>query len=112
MLSTVCRLVPLSEGRVESDGTLQCAYHGWRFGDDGQCTRVPQAESQEEQLRIVRQKKACVTTFPTQVLLLFPAMGYAGVCSGMGIESVPAACNNTCVAAHFAIGITLYCGVY
>jgi len=22
------RLAPLSEGRVESDGTLQCSYHG------------------------------------------------------------------------------------
>lgn len=26
------RLAPLSEGRVEADGTLLCAYHAWRFG--------------------------------------------------------------------------------
>ena len=26
-----CRLVPMSEGRRESDGTLSCAYHGWRY---------------------------------------------------------------------------------
>lgn len=25
------RRVPLSEGRKEEDGTLSCAYHGWRF---------------------------------------------------------------------------------
>lgn len=25
------RKVALSEGRVEDDGTLACAYHGWRF---------------------------------------------------------------------------------
>jgi phenylpropionate dioxygenase-like ring-hydroxylating dioxygenase large terminal subunit len=25
------RKVPLSEGRIESDGCLSCAYHGWRF---------------------------------------------------------------------------------
>ena len=31
------RRVALSEGRVEADGTLSCAYHGWRF--DG--ARVP-----------------------------------------------------------------------
>ncbi len=24
------RLVPLSEGRIESDGNLLCAYHAWR----------------------------------------------------------------------------------
>jgi phenylpropionate dioxygenase-like ring-hydroxylating dioxygenase large terminal subunit len=29
------RKVALSEGRKEADGTLACAYHGWRF--DGVC---------------------------------------------------------------------------
>ncbi|KAL6778308.1 hypothetical protein ACKKBG_A17685 [Auxenochlorella protothecoides x Auxenochlorella symbiontica] len=36
------RLVPLSEGRVAPDGTLQCAYHGWQFRGDGACTLIPQ----------------------------------------------------------------------
>lgn len=62
------RLVPLSEGRIESDGTLQCAYHGWRFNAEGVCTRVPQAQTKKEEARITHQKKACVTAFPTQVL--------------------------------------------
>jgi phenylpropionate dioxygenase-like ring-hydroxylating dioxygenase large terminal subunit len=35
------RNVPLSLGRVTSDGTLQCAYHGWRFDTDGVCTFIP-----------------------------------------------------------------------
>lgn len=35
------RRVPLSEGRLETDGTLQCAYHGWRFtGGAAQHDRV------------------------------------------------------------------------
>jgi phenylpropionate dioxygenase-like ring-hydroxylating dioxygenase large terminal subunit len=34
------RNVPLSLGQV-SDGTLQCAYHGWRFATDGACTFIP-----------------------------------------------------------------------
>lgn len=34
------RLVPLAAGTVV-DGALQCAYHGWRFGADGRCTKVP-----------------------------------------------------------------------
>jgi len=34
------RLVPLAAATVV-DGTLQCAYHGWRFDSDGRCTVVP-----------------------------------------------------------------------
>jgi vanillate O-demethylase monooxygenase subunit len=34
------RLAPLSAGSV-TDGTLQCGYHGWRFGADGGCVDIP-----------------------------------------------------------------------
>ena len=30
----------LSIGRIEN-GSLRCAYHGWRFADDGHCNEVP-----------------------------------------------------------------------
>lgn len=45
-LRDVCphRLVPLSAGQqVETAGeaTLQCPYHGWRFGTDGVCRLMP-----------------------------------------------------------------------
>jgi len=42
VLSAHCphRLVPLAAGKVV-DGTLQCAYHGWRFGSDGRCVALP-----------------------------------------------------------------------
>lgn len=45
-LRDICphRLVPLSAGQqVETDGqwTLQCPYHGWRFGTDGGCRLMP-----------------------------------------------------------------------
>ena len=36
------RGVPLSKGRL-SDGGIVCAYHGWRFGEDGRCLEVPGA---------------------------------------------------------------------
>ena len=35
------RLAPLSEGRVEKDGTLQCAYHGWVERAGWQCPGDP-----------------------------------------------------------------------
>ncbi|HVY31221.1 MAG TPA: aromatic ring-hydroxylating dioxygenase subunit alpha [Polyangiaceae bacterium] len=35
------RNVPLSLGRVLSDGRLECAYHGWQFDCDGVCQKIP-----------------------------------------------------------------------
>ena len=35
------RLVPLSEGRINNEGLLECPYHGWSFDGSGQCQRVP-----------------------------------------------------------------------
>jgi len=36
------REAPLSAGTVH-DGCLTCPYHGWTFGDEGRCVRVPSA---------------------------------------------------------------------
>jgi phenylpropionate dioxygenase-like ring-hydroxylating dioxygenase large terminal subunit len=38
------RLVPLSEGRLNEKGELECPYHGWSFDGSGRCTAIPQAE--------------------------------------------------------------------
>jgi len=38
------RLVPLSEGRLNDAGELECPYHGWSFDGSGHCTAIPQAE--------------------------------------------------------------------
>lgn len=35
------RNVPLSLGRVNRKGLLECAYHGWAFDRDGSCRDVP-----------------------------------------------------------------------
>jgi vanillate O-demethylase monooxygenase subunit len=37
------RRARLSAG-VMTDGTLQCPYHGWRFGEDGRCVDIPALE--------------------------------------------------------------------
>src|SRR3954449_4414650 len=36
------REAPLSAGHVEG-GCLVCPYHGWTYGDEGRCVRVPSA---------------------------------------------------------------------
>jgi len=40
----VHRGTPLSMGRVEGD-FIVCAYHGWTYGADGKCQRIPQRPS-------------------------------------------------------------------
>ena len=61
------RLVPLSEGRIESDGTLLCAYHAWRFDGTGRCTSIPQALNKTEMDTQISRPKACATAYPVQV---------------------------------------------
>lgn len=61
------RLAPLSEGRIDEDGNLQCSYHGWSFDGCGSCTKIPQASTEGPEARAVRSPRACVTRFPTMV---------------------------------------------
>ncbi|MCI4645567.1 MAG: aromatic ring-hydroxylating dioxygenase subunit alpha [Hyphomonadaceae bacterium] len=51
-LRDICphRLVPLSAGKqVDTDGeaTVECPYHGWRFGKDGVCKHMPSLTGKE-----------------------------------------------------------------
>lgn len=62
------RNVPLSEGRVEKDGTLMCSYHGWRFAGSGDVTCVPQATAVQNE-RVKTNPRACAASRPTQVRL-------------------------------------------
>jgi phenylpropionate dioxygenase-like ring-hydroxylating dioxygenase large terminal subunit len=58
------RLAPLSEGRVNEDGLLECPYHGWAFSGDGACQQIPQAA---EAIQANRLKRACAVSMPTAV---------------------------------------------
>lgn len=44
VLEDICphRLVPLSEGRINQRGLLECGYHGWEFSGSGKCEHIPQ----------------------------------------------------------------------
>lgn len=61
------RLAPLSEGRIDENGDLQCSYHGWSFNGSGSCSKIPQASSEGPEARAVGSPKACATRFPTTV---------------------------------------------
>uniref|UniRef100_A0A0E0KKF2 Rieske domain-containing protein n=1 Tax=Oryza punctata TaxID=4537 RepID=A0A0E0KKF2_ORYPU len=59
------RLAPLSEGRVDDKGRLQCAYHGWCFDGRGSCQFIPQAPALGPPVH--KNSKACVASYPSVV---------------------------------------------
>ncbi|CAE7354829.1 PAO [Symbiodinium natans] len=45
------RMAPLSEGRVDEIGHVECPYHGWTFdGKTGACHKIPQAAESNQDL--------------------------------------------------------------
>ncbi|XP_061982500.1 protochlorophyllide-dependent translocon component 52, chloroplastic-like isoform X2 [Populus nigra] len=59
------RLAPLSEGRIDQWGRLQCVYHGWCFNGSGDCKFIPQASPDGPPVHTF--KKACVAVYPSTV---------------------------------------------
>lgn len=70
------RLVPLSEGRINELGLLECPYHGWAFSGEGNCEHIPQ---QQETSQAQTSQRACATSFKTATAqgLLFVYPGSA-----------------------------------
>ncbi|KAI0504857.1 hypothetical protein KFK09_015811 [Dendrobium nobile] len=56
------RLAPLSEGRIDRWGRLQCVYHGWCFDGSGSCELIPQAP--EDGPQVHTSGKACAASYP------------------------------------------------
>lgn len=56
------RRAPLSEGRIEADGSLSCSYHGWRFEESGACSSLPYSAEEKHRLSC---KARCVN-YPTR----------------------------------------------
>ncbi|KAJ4835429.1 hypothetical protein Tsubulata_037697 [Turnera subulata] len=59
------RLAPLSEGRIDQWGRLQCVYHGWCFNGSGDCKLIPQAPPDGPPVHTF--KKACAAVYPSTV---------------------------------------------
>ncbi|XP_065869113.1 protochlorophyllide-dependent translocon component 52, chloroplastic-like [Euphorbia lathyris] len=57
------RLAPLSQGRIDQWGRLQCVYHGWCFNGSGDCKFIPQAPPNAPPVNTL--KRACVGAYPT-----------------------------------------------
>ena len=53
------RLVPLSEGRINGAGQLECPYHGWSFDGEGHCRSIPQADAESKPEGVAPGVRAC-----------------------------------------------------
>ncbi|WP_373479526.1 Rieske 2Fe-2S domain-containing protein [Geminocystis sp.] len=70
------RLAPLSSGRINDHGLLECPYHGWTFSGKGSCESIPQQPSGEKRHESSR---ACVKSYPSAIAhdMLFVYIGNA-----------------------------------
>ncbi|CAN1799148.1 Protochlorophyllide-dependent translocon component 52, chloroplastic [Linum perenne] len=59
------RLAPLSEGRIDLWGRLQCVYHGWCFNGAGECKLISQASLDGPSVHT--SKRACASVYPSTV---------------------------------------------
>lgn len=69
VVDSVCphRLAPLFEGRLDDNGHLQCAYHGWSFDHEGNCVSIPQAEPALEQKLLTSNTNCHIRSYPVIV---------------------------------------------
>ena len=57
------RLAPLSEGRIDQWGRLQCVYHGWCFNGSGNCKFIPQAPPNGPKVKALEFKSPMIRTW-------------------------------------------------
>ena len=80
------RLVPLSQGRLNGAGELECPYHGWTFNGSGSCTAIPQAREGQSS----GQRSACRSyATATAQGLLFVFSGEADRAAATPLPLVP-----------------------
>jgi phenylpropionate dioxygenase-like ring-hydroxylating dioxygenase large terminal subunit len=82
------RLVPLSEGRINEQGHLECPYHGWSFSGSGDCQTIPQADPETHPHQSLR---ACAQVLPTAIAqgLLFVYPGQSERAEKTALPLIP-----------------------
>jgi phenylpropionate dioxygenase-like ring-hydroxylating dioxygenase large terminal subunit len=88
------RRARLSAGLL-TDGTLQCPYHGWRFGEDGRCVDIPALEPNAPippraslAPAKVAERDGLVWLAPSAPQAPVPGQALAGKLAGEGIATV------------------------
>ncbi len=87
------RLAPLTEGRIEHDGSLSCSYHGWAFEcGTGKCSALPQAPEALARKIAANAERSGVRLLPVQekygLLWVWPDASPEGLLSSVATESM------------------------
>ncbi|CAF0820213.1 unnamed protein product [Rotaria sordida] len=53
------RSAPLSLGKITKEGNLECIYHGWQYGANGQCVYIPSVSKKSNTASLI-----CARTVP------------------------------------------------
>ena len=69
------RLAPLSDGRIDQWGRLQCAYHGWCFNGSGNCKFIPQAPPNGPKVKTLEFKSPMLRTWDQHFATAFACVG-------------------------------------
>ena len=88
------RGVPLSEGRVEKNGELLCAYHAWTFDGEGKCTKIPQTKTAAKETALKAMSSSCAKSYPTMVAQgIIWVWGEKGTLSIHPLKTIPTYTN-------------------
>ncbi|WP_424103558.1 Rieske 2Fe-2S domain-containing protein [Moorena producens] len=95
------RAAKLSDGQI-IDGKIECLYHGWQFGQDGQCLHIPQLP---EDAKIPA--KACVQSFTVveRQGIVWVWMGKSEAADLEGIPTVADLDNPTVASSDYMIDL-------
>ncbi|HEY3637670.1 MAG TPA: aromatic ring-hydroxylating dioxygenase subunit alpha [Rhizomicrobium sp.] len=91
-LRDICphRGVPLSAGHMLKEGSVECAYHGWRFATDGVCRFIPSlVEGQDFEAERIRVRSYPLTEQDGQIWLFMTANGRETITPSFGPPKVP-----------------------
>src|SRR5437879_5522264 len=99
---------------VPEEHGLRCAYHGWLFGETGQCLEQPYEETEDPDGRF--KDKVCIQAYPVQQMagLLFAYLGpkpaplpcRATGCSARRTHSIPSISSGCTSASPITYSIT------
>ncbi len=95
------RAAKLSDGQI-IDGKIECLYHGWQFGTEGECLHIPQLPADAK-----IPAKACVQSFKVveKQGIVWMWAGDAQIADETGIPTVADLDNPTVVSSDYILDL-------
>ncbi|MDJ0511263.1 MAG: Rieske 2Fe-2S domain-containing protein [Crocosphaera sp.] len=102
------RAAKLSDGQI-IDGKIECLYHGWQFGNDGQCVHIPQLAK-----NVKIPVNACIQAHPVAEIqgMVWIWAGTAEMADEKDIPTVPNLNNPTVVSSDYMLDLPYDQGIF